>query len=70
MSFRRVTSNTPGPDPDADVVTDFENLCVCLFLIQETLQICYGPTLYGSGLWQHCHGSNLLWAEMSTFPEA
>ena len=38
------TSNNPDPE----VVIDFENLCVCLFVSQETLQIInqlFGATL-------------------------
>ena len=46
------------------------SLC-CLFVRQETLQKRYGLVLYRSDdSEQHCHGPNLLWAEMSIFPTA
>ena len=56
------TSNNPDPE----VVIDFENLFIYLFLSQETLQImdrfCIGR------LWGNiCHEPNLLWAKMTTF---
>ena len=67
LSFRRVTSNNPDPDPE--VVIDIINLCECLFVSQETLQTCYGLILYTNSR-QHCHGPNMLWVVMFTFTVA
>ena len=44
-------SNNPKPDHDPEVVIDFENLWVRLFVSQDTLQIRYGPIMHRSKLY-------------------